>query len=92
MDLVRDLNRYSILSVLEYSTIEYFKDFFRRTRNRFAISLRIMEKKMKKSSWKKLKIELSDDSLGDTPVPMPNTEVKLLNAESSWWETACEGR
>ena len=23
---------------------------------------------------------------------MPNTEVKLLNAESSWWETACEGR
>ena len=36
--------------------------------------------------------ELSDDSLGDTPVPMPNTEVKLLNAESSWWETACEGR
>ena len=41
-----------------------------------AINLRIMEKKMKKSSWKKLKIELSDDSLGDTPVPMPNTEVK----------------
>ncbi|CAR86735.1 Putative protein without homology [Lacticaseibacillus rhamnosus GG] len=23
---------------------------------------------------------------------MPNTEVKLLHAESSWWETACEGR
>jgi hypothetical protein len=28
----------------------------------------------------------------DTPVPMPNTVVKLLNAESSWWETACEDR
>ena len=28
----------------------------------------------------------------DTPVPMPNTAVKLLNAESSWWETACEDR
>ena len=28
--------------------------------------------------------ELSDDSLGDTPVPMPNTEVKPLNAGSSW--------
>ena len=28
----------------------------------------------------------------DTPVPMPNTEVKLLRAESSWWETACEDR
>ena len=64
------------MSVLEYSIIEYFKDFFRRTRNRFAINLGIMEKKMTKSSWKKLKIELSDDSLGDTPVPMPNTEVK----------------
>ena len=23
---------------------------------------------------------------------MSNTEVKVLNAESSWWETACEGR
>ena len=23
---------------------------------------------------------------------MPNTEVKLLHAESSWWETACEDR
>ena len=23
---------------------------------------------------------------------MPNTEVKLLHAESSWWETACEER
>ncbi|MBT9089522.1 hypothetical protein BTJ34_09355, partial [Lactobacillus delbrueckii subsp. bulgaricus] len=22
----------------------------------------------------------------------PNTVVKLLNAESSWWETACEDR
>ena len=28
----------------------------------------------------------------DTPVPMPNTEVKLIRAESSWWETACEDR
>ena len=64
------------MSVLEYSIIKYFKDFFGRTRNRFAINLGIMEKKMTKSSWKKLKIELSDDSLGDTPVPMPNTEVK----------------
>ena len=27
--------------------------------------------------------ELSDDSLGDTPVPMPNTEVKLLSADCS---------
>lgn len=36
--------------------------------------------------------EYGGDSKKDTPVPMPNTEVKLLNAESSWWETACEGR
>lgn len=36
--------------------------------------------------------EYGGDGKKDTPVPMPNTEVKLLNAESSWWETACEGR
>ena len=23
---------------------------------------------------------------------MPNTEVKLLSAESSWWATACEDK
>ena len=33
-----------------------------------------------------------DDGKKDTPVPIPNTEVKLLNAESSWWATACEER
>ena len=27
--------------------------------------------------------QLSDDSLGDTPVPMPNTEVKHFNADDS---------
>ena len=36
--------------------------------------------------------EYGGDGKKDTPVPMPNTEVKLLNAESSWWETACEDR
>ena len=33
--------------------------------------------------------EYGGESKKDTPVPMPNTEVKLLNAESSWWATAC---
>ena len=36
--------------------------------------------------------EYGGESKKDTPVPMPNTEVKLLNAESSWWATACEER
>ena len=36
--------------------------------------------------------EYGGDSKKDTPVPMPNTEVKLLHAESSWWATACEER
>ena len=36
--------------------------------------------------------EYGGDGKKDTPVPMPNTEVKLLHAESSWWETACEDR
>ena len=26
------------------------------------------------------------------PVPIPNTEVKPLNAENTWWETAREDR
>ena len=28
----------------------------------------------------------------DTPVPIPNTEVKLPSAEDTWWETAWESR
>ena len=33
-----------------------------------------------------------DDSKEDTPVSMPNTEVKLLNVDDTWWETAWESR
>ena len=32
------------------------------------------------------------NSCEDTPVPMPNTEVKLTNAESTWLEAAREDR
>ncbi len=27
-----------------------------------------------------------------TPVPIPNTAVKLLSADGTWWETAWENR
>ncbi len=27
-----------------------------------------------------------------TPVPIPNTEVKLLCADDTWWETAWESK
>ena len=33
-----------------------------------------------------------DDGLKDTPVPMPNTEVKLQHAKSSWGIAPCEDR
>ena len=33
-----------------------------------------------------------DNSGEDTPVPIPNTEVKLLSADDTWWETAWESR
>ena len=33
-----------------------------------------------------------DDSEEDTPVPIPNTEVKLFCAEDTWWETAWKNR
>ena len=31
-----------------------------------------------------------DDSKEDPPVPIPNTEVKLLNDDDTWWATARE--
>ena len=34
----------------------------------------------------------SDNNDGDTPISMPNTEVKLTNAESTWLEAAWEDR
>ena len=33
-----------------------------------------------------------DNSEEVTPVPIPNTEVKLLSADDTWWETARESR
>ena len=33
-----------------------------------------------------------DDDAEVTPVPMPNTEVKLCSAENTWWEAAWEDR
>ena len=33
-----------------------------------------------------------DDSKEDPPVPMPNTEVKLLHVDDTWRETARESR
>ena len=37
-------------------------------------------------------LECGDDSEEDTPVPIPNTEVKLLSADDTWRETARESR
>ena len=28
----------------------------------------------------------------DTPVPIPNTEVKLFSADGTWWATAWESK
>ena len=40
-----------------------------------------------------IKIEKSGgDSKEEPPVPMPNTEVKLLNADDTWRVTARESR
>ena len=33
-----------------------------------------------------------DNSKEDTPVPIPNTEVKLFSADDTWWETARESK
>ena len=43
-----------------------------------------------KEHWK---LNISGDYNGeDTPVPIPNTEVKLSSAEDTWLETARENR
>ena len=34
----------------------------------------------------------SYNSKEDTPVPIPNTEVKLFSADGTWWATAWESR
>ena len=39
-----------------------------------------------------LMIISGDDSEGEPPVPMPNTEVKPFNADNTWLETAREDR
>ena len=36
--------------------------------------------------------ESGDNSEEDPPVPIPNTEVKLLNVDDTWRETARESR
>ncbi len=33
-----------------------------------------------------------DNSKEDTPVPIPNTEVKLFSADDTWWVTAWESK
>ena len=33
-----------------------------------------------------------DDSKEETPVPMPNTEVKVFSVDDTCWETARESR
>ena len=38
------------------------------------------------------KRESGDDSKEEPPVPMPNTEVKLLNVDGTWRVTARESR
>ena len=38
-------------------------------------------------------IEISgDNSVEVTPVPIPNTVVKLFSADDTWWEAAWESR
>ena len=39
-----------------------------------------------------IQLELSGNNAEDTPVPIPNTEVKLRSADDTWWVTARESR
>ena len=39
-----------------------------------------------------LKLKSGNYSMEATPVPISNTEVKLLSADDTWWEAAWESR
>ena len=39
-----------------------------------------------------MSLKFGDDSEKVTPVPIPNTEVKLLSANGSWGISPCESR
>ena len=43
-------------------------------------------------NWIKTQDWSRDDGEGETPVNIPNTEVKSFSAESTWWATAWEDR
>ena len=42
--------------------------------------------------YQKYSVELSGNNAEVTPVPIPNTEVKLRSADDTWWVTARESR
>ena len=50
----------------------------------FCVVLRVYENILKKES--------SDEGERDTPVPIPNTEVKPLSADGTWLETTWESK
>ena len=41
---------------------------------------------------KSIQLKLSGNNAEDTPVPIPNTEVKLRSADDTWREAARESR
>src|SRR3954447_19597384 len=43
-------------------------------------------------SFERMLHKSGDDSEKVTPVPIPNTEVKLLSADGSWGFSPCESR
>ena len=53
--------------------------------------------RVKHYSILRLQRAISNNIFGDndaevTPVPIPNTEVKLCSADDTWWEAAWESR
>ena len=55
-------------------------------------SCKSTERKLVYTLLKQLYNHCGDDSVEDPPVPIPNTEVKLNCAESTWLDTAWEDR
>ena len=51
-----------------------------------------MYEKLSYAILKALPLISGDYSEEDTPVPIPNTEVKLFSADDTWRETARESR
>ena len=69
---------------------KFFTSYGRKNLELVAYDLPAIFQKKTLKNW--VRASSGDYSEEDTPVPIPNTEVKLFSADDTWRETARESR